>query len=537
MKIKNLLILGLVLMGFTYCSSDEVLDGPATGNEKAENLKMEIAIKMPTGATTRTNTGAVEYKAGEANENKPNRVIVALYKESDQTFLASYDSKDKTIAAGGAFITTAEFTLDALNAGDKYYVYAFVNPYSDTSTDSYIKDLNSVFISRSTLDEAIAAVTKLGGETGGKQENFFMSNSEKVLTEPIQASHIQGAPLKVGVNVQRAVARMDYKALTTGNTYVIANSGNISGKDVSIAIESFKPMNASKAFYNLKHVNTSGEVPNDATALTAAIGVAENNGNYVVDTDWTTKISGKTSDDWKGNFHSYMGSTTTTKENYDAFQAKYAPLTKFYITENTMPAGQNNKKGVATAVVFKGYLTFDDSYVETAGEDVYVWNNKFYGSFDNLPAGIQAISEKTDTEKAVGYDVDTYNKRVVKDLAAAGVTGYSWDGTGYPVYYVYYNVHNTHTETDEVYVGPMEFGVVRNNIYQLSIKKLNKFGHPNDPELNPNDPGVDKDNEPIVINPDPSPQDPTHPIKSSDLYMQVTATVLDWTVRTNEIEF
>ena len=535
MKIKNLIILALVLLGFTYCSSDDVLDGPTAGNETADNLKMEIAIQMPTGATTRTNTGDVTYKAGEANENMPNRVIVALYKESDQTFLASYDSKDKTIAAGGAFITTAEFTLGALNAGDKYYVYAFVNPYTDLNVGTTTETetgLNKIFSAGTTLDEAIAAVTKVGGKTGGKQENFFMSNSEKVLTEPIQASHIQGAPLKVGVNVQRAVARMDYKALTTGNTYVIANSGNISDKDVSITIESFKPMNASKAFYNLKHVNAGTDITADATALTAAVGVAEDNMNYVVDTDWTTKISGETSDDWKGNFHSYMGSTTTTKENYDAFQAKYAPLTKFYITENTMPAGQNNKKGVATAVVFKGYLNFDPSYVTTSDEDVYVWNNKFYGSFDKLPAGIQAIA-KTKDEKGV----ETDNPDMVKDLASAGVTGYSHDGTGYPIYYVYYNVHNTHTETEDVYVGPMEFGVVRNNIYQLSITKLNKFGHPNDPELDPTNPGVDDKDVPIVINPDPSPQDPTHPIKSKDLYMQVTATVLDWTVRTNEIEF
>ena len=65
MKIKNLLILGLVLLGFTYCSSDDVLDGSTPGSgETADNLKMEIAIKMPTGANTRTTTPDAGVEAG-----------------------------------------------------------------------------------------------------------------------------------------------------------------------------------------------------------------------------------------------------------------------------------------------------------------------------------------------------------------------------------------------------------------------------------------------------------------------------------------
>lgn len=528
MKIRNLLILGMVLLGFTYCSSDEVLDGPTTGSgETADNLKMEIAIKMPTGANTRTTSPATGVEAGSDDENKPNSVLIVLVKNGTTDIVGTYNSADTkpvdgvvgSDVSGATFFTTAQFKMDALKAGAKFDVYAFVNPYEGLATSIYTKDKEfdkdahfnktvSANQSITTVAGLIDAVTK-----SGDKANFFMSNAEKVQTVTVEATHIQGAPLKVGINVQRAVARMDYVAKKEGEkdvyTYIIPNSATKKEGDadlnVSVTFENFKPMNVSKSFFDLKRVAEYAEKDKGADN----IGGAETANNYVVDTDWAAKADDASK--WGDLFHS----TFKTAATDDAVKANYvsmadAKLSKFYVTENTLPLAENNKKGVATAVVFKGYLTFHADYI-TGGDDamVYVWNNKFYGSFANLPAGIQAIGKENNTE-----------------LASAGVTGYKKDTAGkYPIYYVYYNVHNQLATPDASKVGPMEFGVVRNNIYKLTINNLTKFGHPNDPE----------DSKPT--NPDPNPEKPEDPIKSSDLYMQVTATVLDWTVRTNEIEF
>ena len=67
-------------------------------------------------------------------------------------------------------------------------------------------------------------------------------------------------------------------------------------------------------------------------------------------------------------------------------------------------------------------------------------------------------------------------------------------------------------------MGPMEFAVVRNNVYKLAVTNISKFGHPEN--------GID-----------PDPVDPTDPDEVAEYYFTVAVKVLPWTVRVNNIEF
>lgn len=78
-------------------------------------------------------------------------------------------------------------------------------------------------------------------------------------------------------------------------------------------------------------------------------------------------------------------------------------------------------------------------------------------------------------------------------------------------YYYYYNKHNDNNDINEM--GVMEFATVRNNIYKLKISKVAGFGQPGDVKPNPN---TDDEN--------------------PEVYFQVSALVLDWVVRVNDIE-
>lgn len=68
-------------------------------------------------------------------------------------------------------------------------------------------------------------------------------------------------------------------------------------------------------------------------------------------------------------------------------------------------------------------------------------------------------------------------------------------------------------------MGPMEFAVVRNNVYKLAVTNIKQLGHPRIPEN------------------DPDPKDPDDPDESSDIYITLSVEVLPWTVRVNNIEF
>lgn len=90
-------------------------------------------------------------------------------------------------------------------------------------------------------------------------------------------------------------------------------------------------------------------------------------------------------------------------------------------------------------------------------------------------------------------------------------------GWGYYCYYFYWNRHNDNGISGVM--APMEFAVVRNNVYKLAVTKINQLGHPTDPSN------------------DPTPPEPHDDDETSEVYMKVEVEVLPWTVRVNEIQF
>lgn len=88
---------------------------------------------------------------------------------------------------------------------------------------------------------------------------------------------------------------------------------------------------------------------------------------------------------------------------------------------------------------------------------------------------------------------------------------------GYYCYYYYWNRHNDNKQTGVM--APMEFAVVRNNVYKLAVTKLSTLGHPRLPDNDPDSPTPDT------------------PDEKSDVYMEVSVQVLPWEVRINDIEF
>lgn len=114
------------------------------------------------------------------------------------------------------------------------------------------------------------------------------------------------------------------------------------------------------------------------------------------------------------------------------------------------------------------------------------------------------------------------NEKFKKAVTGAEITIYqrSYDknyGNGYYCYYYYWNRHNNNGINGVM--GPMEFAVVRNNVYKLAVTKINQLGHPRISENDPNKPG------------------PRTPDEDESVYLDVITEILPWVVRINEIEF
>lgn len=91
------------------------------------------------------------------------------------------------------------------------------------------------------------------------------------------------------------------------------------------------------------------------------------------------------------------------------------------------------------------------------------------------------------------------------------------EGWGYYCYYFYWNRHNDNNLNGKM--GPMEFAIVRNNVYKLSVNAVNRLGHPRNPDN------------------DPHPFNPNDPDEESLVYLNVDLKVLPWVVRVNNITF
>lgn len=158
-----------------------------------------------------------------------------------------------------------------------------------------------------------------------------------------------------------------------------------------------------------------------------------------------------------------------------------------------------------------GSETLDDTLdpdPNSANSLYNVWKEKYPGTDDNVEDGDDAEEMEYFSafrNVAVGKNIKFFQTSYDQDLG----------GWGYYCYYYYWNRHNDNGVNGVM--GPMEFAVVRNNVYKLAVTKIERLGHPR-----------------ISAN-DPDKPDPNTPDEKDDVYISVTCTVLPWVVRENNI--
>lgn len=140
---------------------------------------------------------------------------------------------------------------------------------------------------------------------------------------------------------------------------------------------------------------------------------------------------------------------------------------------------------------------------------------------DDLAADPNSSNAKYEAMVAAEADAKAAATDAFKtSLTAQGVTIYEpaqgSEGWGYYMNYYYWNRHNDNNLPG--IMGPMEFAVVRNNVYKLSVTNIRQLGHP-----------IDYKN-------DPEPPTPPKPDEPTDIYMTVNVEVVPWVVRINNIE-
>lgn len=461
-------------VALTSCS-DEPASNASTAND-GENLILELNMVMPFSSRSYTEddgTSSSQENKGTLNENTLETVNLYFAEVKDETDL----SKDEVIysltdipATAITDITVGEGkitkkvskTVDARQfaaymAGKKVRLYVaanctpngFTNPadavlsfpgITGFGTDGAVLPLGNsdksslMDFSNMSLSDILQALEAKAKEKGSDPTIDLTDNSK---------SDLAGVGSFGTVTLERAYARLDYKDGATGtepHLYQLGESG------LYLKITQMVPLNVAKEEYLFRHTAAGTKsAAGDAVSLFGTENGGGTGYTWVADVDWATKRNSTTITDGFYNDPKANNLVWTTLDN--SF-GKTVYKEWCYISENTLPSKEKMIQGLSTGVAFKVKLCNSNGSPATK---------------DQLTASNAAWAGKLKF-------VESGSNLTIADNRMGPIALEVKNGEYYLTYY-YWIRHNDKsgvvTETD-----PMEFAVVRNNIYQLSVTKF-----------------------------------------------------------------
>lgn len=499
MEIKKMICAGAILLSFMACSQDDVMTDPQGGNASGEGAYMSLAISMPNGTpgTRAIDPGSNGTEAGTDEEQKVTSLLVLCYDATSGEAISGY-KKDYLAAdlvpmnpnpsdnTKATIYVVPEFKI----AKGPKKVVVIVNPL-----ESQFSETTSLTFMRTAMSLSTDQITSIS-----TNNSFLMTNANDFVNQDAEGNKntnnptengqfyedgsvyvdVQGTkehPTNVTIPVERAVAKI--QDVTNNNNYEfnVEVDGTPNGEKVTFTDVAL--INGNTKFYPIKNIRNSN---------------TEGKNDYVVDPNFS-ETEQKVAD-----FYSKIFKVTETETKTDVEFKSLTSTPIFYTLENTMHKEQQ-MNGYTTGLYYKAVYTAKDGI---KGDNVYKYLGKVYnfaqlGQLSDLKLEVPAEGEN--------QKIELTDDSSAEDFAKIGVTKYE-KGVCYYPYWI------RHVPSSSVVMDVMEFGVVRNNVYKMTINSVKGIGTP-DPE-----------------NPDPGTPDET-----DDVILQVSVKVLPWTIRKNQIDF
>ncbi len=508
-------------------------------------------------------------EVGQEIENKVTNIQVVLTKrtgsEGNYTYTKVIASKSGTIVEGSTYTVLFDAkdlvsgVADLENNGMDVYAFVICN---DLSYDVDNFDINKTFTGGAyasfSTDQAPIRMTSAPYKAYlPKKSELLKHDTETKAYDLTAQKNGASGPIKV----ERAVARFDFKSKGTGND---ANKFEIKNGDVvrgHVQITDMALINENNEVYYFGRTNNDGlttttPLTYQLVAAITNVGVANptslqyvvcpkesnartfNNPLSTLDLNtlsWTS-IATLTQDD--NHTGTWDDPTEPEKVGYKIWR---------YCNENAIPTSDANstvnndqKNGVSTGIVFKGKILNGTGETVIPGygaPELYLFGQTMYGDFTalynaayyttNADPRLKTAFENTWEESETGTytvtDGETVKKYALKAGQTRGGNGFTVyknagteDAPVYPVYYYYWNRHDDNGQSNVM--GAMEFSVVRNNVYKLSINSVNMFGCSGTED-------------------DPDKPDPNDPDEKEHMFIKIDVQVMPWTVRLNGIDF
>ena len=524
------------LVAFCYACKDELTDGRENTNESS-SVYMTFTVKMHEGGLSARSVTDDPDDNGYVTSNDGNEIgkdrenyiseVLLLFADEKETFIYAGTAPVTKVSSNQYNLNTQAEELENYSQSGNLQVYLFCNP------DDKLKEAAEQLVAGTSISSLLDKSYTLSQEEkensrAWEDNRFFMSNAipHTVYFPGSITGFSKETPWDLGtIRVERSVARFDYRSKMPDNLYRVYDKTDGSEEytrnpHVFIQLTDIALVNMSRSFYYWRRVsNTSDGFSNPIISGTETVS------NYVVDTDALQK-SGYITNGWtnKMDYFFYNLETPTDRhftplssisaneededESWNEDQTHNGYHIWRYASENTIPGIEQQQNGISTGVLLKATIKAEAgtelATVMNAKKTVYVFDKTLFGDWDAVrkaasAGGNQALKEAYDavnagkSHKEAGFTVYTPNAE---------------DGNYY-TYYYYWNRHNDNLNNNVM--GPMEFAVVRNNVYKLQVDAIYGFGIPEESDSgdhevpNPNNPDEsDEDSD----NPEPGPDDP-----------------------------
>lgn len=416
------------------------------------------------------------------NSSEPEKIpVYKLVFDSDELY-GENNATDNYDAV--YYSVTKEVSEIGLNIGQTYDVLVIVNP--DLFKFSYdintLKDLQNAALRDIIIDNSNNGITTYQFLMASATSEF---NADKgVNSVKINATNTKNNPAVVYVDVERMAARVDCHIDNNGEYNVIGRNGDKVELQSLIVVNKYianvdeygwyLPNSGSywfkrvtedlTTFSNIEYLGDEKKLEMNGVAGNYVLGPMTLTPPEIIDRidfpyDHSLYYSKDDISVWNDNWTSISdlsnSSTTSTHEGVTYYFLDY-------VQENVLPVEVLNRpNGMAyycTGIVFKA--KYIPEGIKTDDGTFYRYNGKFYGSLDEIIIGNQSISDNNLSK----YGITKYNNGIC--------------------YYTYFIKHAE--DGDDTKVSPMEYAIVRNNIYQVNVTGINDIGSvtPTDYSLN-----------------------------------------------------
>lgn len=513
------------------CVSDEVTPTPNIEPDTPSSFYLTLNVSLPSSGNSRSTTtdegnSSDKPKEGRENENKITSAYIYIFNKADNKllgyFYASGDDMIKTKASDAKYSLVAKIEDYQLlqMAGKELSLYVVAN--NGNMPQTYFNNEESLLEAKLNATALEAAPVKAFGTDGNGQE-CPMSNKKEfsidltkvklpdgesddakqsklleiirgLFTDPLEDKDgvLWDVSKKVdglyegaeALELERSVARIDYKPGKSAsdlpdNVYKLEGA-KLDGRDVYLKIVSMQLFNISKEAFIFRHT-AEGDLTAGEAAKKKAFGVENGYSsgtvyNWVYDTDWGYKNNAETENGaLKSGDTPYFLNQPQTEEitgsnDYDwivpgtkAYTTmevlSEGPIIEgyypwYYVMENTLPSTDKMNLQLSTGIVFRVALC------EMNGNLITGTDSKRITLADYRYKVIQPSNANEKGNEPAGYYL-TYKYLIEHNRNKFGVIGE--DGA----------------IQDK---APMQIGIVRNNIYQISVSSFSNIPSPEEPD-------------------------------------------------------